>query len=126
MLTEALKDFPPFIVKIETFQVFDNGKSATLFLDPVSEPPAALTDLYSVLENTLPSYALARGFCAHIGIGFFKGKEKKDAERLKAVYQASWTPLTFRVDHLDINFRETQTTPFTSRQKIPLGSALSR
>lgn len=121
ILTEALSDFPPFECTLADFKVFDNGKSQTLYLDPVSDPPSALEALYQRLTEVLPGYALRRGFCAHIGVGFFRDAAK--AEELRETYQAGWSPLTFSVTHLDLNFREDDVTPFSSRARVPLGGS---
>jgi len=121
ILTKALAEVDPFECTLKDFKIFDNGKSHTLFIDPVCDPPGSLERVYGILEATLPAYALKKGFCAHIGIGFFRNLAK--AKECLETYQASWTPIRFRVTHLDINYRESATTPFSSRMRIPLRSS---
>jgi len=123
VLREAVRDIEPFEVEIPTIELFDNGKSFTLYLDPVVVDRSradAMQQIYDRLVAAFPSGA-QREFTPHIGIAFTR--DRAEARRWYQQYSASWQPMRFLVKELYINSRTGQEEPFEVRRVVALGAS---
>ena len=117
-IESILKDMKPFKCVIKEFKMFENKKSQTLYLDPVTEPPNALQDIYDILAKEFPECVKGK-FKEHIGVGFFKNLNQ--AKMLGGKYQEEWKPIEFMVKEVYINYRTSDISPFLPRRVIPIG-----
>jgi len=124
-LTEALQSLEPFNIKFEKFELFRNGQSSTLYLDPIVTPSDALDKLYNIVSNCYPQCVEANtknedGFAPHIGVGYFKNL--RVAQELQSKYQTDWKPIEFLVKEIYILSRTGQDDPFEVRAVVPIRS----
>ena len=118
---EALKNIEPFEISFANFELFKNNFSTTLYLAPESD--VEVTQLYKALIGTLP-WSIGQkqnNFEPHIGVGFFKGKRKDDAEVFQKKYQANWKPLKFTVQEIYFLRRRSQESPWEVEEIVQLG-----
>ena len=120
-IREALKNIEPFEICFANFELFKNNFSTTLYLAPESE--VEIMKLYKELMSTLPWSMTQKqnNFEPHIGVGFFKGYKKNDAEVLQKKYQESWKPLKFNVQEIYFLRRRSQDLPWEVEEIVPLG-----
>jgi len=120
-LTEALQSLEPFNIRFEKFELFKNGQSNTLYLDPIINPSNALDKLYNIVSNRYPQCTghSEGGFVPHIGVGYFK--KLAEAQGLQAKYQKDWKPIDFLVKEIYILSRKSQEDPFEVRAIVPIG-----
>ena len=109
-LAAAAARVEPFDVHLEAFEHFEHKYSATLWLDPRTEPPGALDALQSALQSAAPEYheqrsvhngGDARGrFVPHMSVAHLSSaSEAREAgERLAR----DWKPVSFRVDEVRV------------------------
>ncbi|KAL6077124.1 2'-5' RNA ligase [Balamuthia mandrillaris] len=120
----ALSAVQPFKVRFEGFDFFEHGiTSTTLFCNPKVEPSGALHKLQAALESVFPfcndlSTRSSDGFHPHLTVGQFRGK--RDLEKHKANFVATWKPIEFTVSEVYFISR-TDTSPFEVIHTIPLG-----
>lgn len=123
-LRQVLKRVEPFHLSFNKFEIFANKGSATLFLNPVIEPPNALQALYKLLDDRYPESKKANQkgstFEPHIGVGYFN--QLQQAKGYQTKYQKDWVPISFTVQEIYIMNRKRQDTPFEVRKVIPLGN----
>ncbi|OUM60502.1 hypothetical protein PIROE2DRAFT_13698 [Piromyces sp. E2] len=120
-IREALKTVEPFEINFENFELFKNNKSTTLYLAPQST--TEITQLYSAIKSILPQSTDQKqnNFEPHIGVGYFKGEKKNDAETLQKKYQLNWTPLKFTVQEVYFLSRKNQESPWEVEEIVSLG-----
>jgi 2'-5' RNA ligase len=117
---EALKSIEPFEINFASFKLFNNTKSATMYLAP--ESSTELEHLHEVLSSSVPESVTQKqnDFEAHIGVGYFKNS--RDAEQLKKKYQETWQPLKFVVQEVYFLSRSGQEMPWQVQEIVSLGS----
>eukprot|EP01127_Copromyxa_protea_P010504 TRINITY_DN2556_c0_g1_i2.p1 TRINITY_DN2556_c0_g1~~TRINITY_DN2556_c0_g1_i2.p1 ORF type:complete len:195 (+),score=21.56 TRINITY_DN2556_c0_g1_i2:42-626(+) len=98
-LAILLKNVKPFRITINSFKLFENGSSCTMYLEPEVQPPNALDNLYSILSDAFPEVGKS-DFDAHIGVGYFRDLGK--ARMLQLKYQKNWKPMSWVVDEIYI------------------------
>lgn len=106
----------PFEVSIDSFDLFENAGSSTLYLKPTDNPPGALKKLQRAISAVLPHSDYK--YEDHIGIGYFKNRE--EARRLKQQYQEAWKPIKFRVTEVYFLSRRGSDDPWNILQNVPL------
>ena len=106
---------------VETLRVYDNGKSQTLYLDPVDTPSGSLQKLALKLRQCMPG-CVSENWDAHIGIAH--EHSKAEVEKLRRKYQEQWTPISFQVDHVYVFHRRSEVDDFKPVRAVPLGSNL--
>jgi len=122
-LSKFLQQVEPFHLNFDKFEIFHNRGSATLFLNPIIEPPHALNNLYKLLAERYPEVNKAgnsksSSFEPHIGVGYFKSYQ--EAKSYQTKYQKDWIPISFTVQEIYIMNRKRQDTPFECRKIIPI------
>jgi hypothetical protein len=117
-----LKNTKPFHIRINTFKLFENGTSGTLYLQPeikvlqtrlflTNQPENALDSLYSTLKTAFPEVRYVQltdnadlsresEFEAHIGVGYFRDLAK--ARLLQRTYQKNWQPMEWTCNEIYI------------------------
>lgn len=120
-IRESLKNIEPFEINFANFEVFKNNFSETLYLAP--ESTTELNELYNAIMSVLPESISKKQnhFEAHIGVGFFKGKNKEEADVLQKKYQSIWTPLKFTVQEIYFLRRKSQDSPWEVEDIVSLG-----
>ena len=118
---EALKNIEPFEINFANFELFKYDNSTTLYLPP--ESSSEITQVYKAIIGLLPSSIVQKqnNFEPHIGVGFFKGNRKNDADILQNKYQSSWTPLKFLVQEIYFLRRKSKESPWEVEEIVPLG-----
>jgi len=122
-LRNSLQHMEPFHLAFNTFELFMNGGSNTLYLDPVVTPGGALQKLYDVVSRVYQQCVEANTknegeFAPHIGVGYFKSKA--EAQALQSKYQRDWKPLVFECQEVYCLSRVGD-GPFTVRKVVSLG-----
>ena len=120
-IRESLKSIEPFEINFANFEVFKNNFSETLYLAP--ENTTELNELYNAIMSVLPESISKKQnhFEPHIGVGFFKGKNKEEADVLQKKYQSIWTPLKFTVQEIYFLRRKSQDSPWEVEDIVSLG-----
>ena len=118
---EVLKNIEPFELSFANFELFKYDNSTTLYLPP--ESSSEITQVYKAIIGLLPSSIVQKqnNFEPHIGVGFFKGNRKNDADILQKKYQSSWTPLKFLVQEIYFLRRKSKESPWEVEEIVPLG-----
>jgi len=120
----ALKQTAPFQVTLAKFDVFEHGRSCTLWLDPASPE---LVTLQETLAKEFPecndlSNDPDRGittFVPHLSVG--RWRDRQEVQAAAEAYQTSFQPITFQVDQIALISRDDFGSPFTIRYSVPLG-----
>lgn len=119
-LTAAIAKMPAFDVILAEFKTFRHRRGYTIWLKP--EPQDGLTMLYETIpEVVLGERPSPRGnrFQPHLSVGQVQGKEQM--ERLVGQLQATWKPMTFKVDRVSLIWRrDPPDDVFRIADKIPL------
>jgi hypothetical protein len=123
----------PFLVTLESFELFKHKKSATLWLRPVTEDPLAFDRLQGALQEAVPECHEQRTkhgdrFTAHMTVTHFDLTKMafEECEKLRDELQQSWTsPVTFVCEEVHIMTRK-QDGQFRRRARIFLGSSPSK
>eukprot|EP01105_Mastigella_eilhardi_P005507 TRINITY_DN17205_c0_g1_i1.p1 TRINITY_DN17205_c0_g1~~TRINITY_DN17205_c0_g1_i1.p1 ORF type:complete len:300 (+),score=86.36 TRINITY_DN17205_c0_g1_i1:56-955(+) len=123
VLCDAVKHVDPFTITFAKFDKFEHSKSCVLFCNPETQPQNALQKLEQALVTALPHFndlaTADRGpFHPHLTVGQFS-KNMVDAKA--NAFLATWKPITFTVDHVDLISRKDDTEPFTVRYSFFLG-----
>jgi len=120
-IRESLKSIEPFEINFSKFELFKNNYSTTLYLSP--ESTTEIKQLYNALISTLPLSIVheQNNFEPHIGVGFFKGDKKNEADILQAKYQSIWTPLKFTIQEIYFLRRRSQESPWEVEEIVSLG-----
>lgn len=86
-LTQFLQQVEPFHLNFNKFEIFDNRGSATLFLNPVIEPPDALHKLQKLLADRYPEVNSSKpsSFEPHIGVGYFKSFQEAKGYQVRKI-----------------------------------------
>ncbi|MFB2918185.1 poly(A) polymerase [Aerosakkonema funiforme] len=117
-IAQALKEIKPFAITLENFATFTHRSSCTAWLRPVAEPPSALDELQSILQQIFPqcneqSTKSSAGFTPHLSVGQFRTAQA-------AISQLpEWYPLTFPVESIALISREGD-EPFQVRYLVEL------
>jgi len=117
-LAKALQDFEPFDITLDTFDCFKRKRDATVHLVPKVSGDF-LSKLHQVIIDSLGLPPPSRPFHPHLTVGQWKKSKVEGAMR---GLQTSFTPVTFRVSHLDF-LKRGDDTPFMTHITIPLGSS---
>ena len=118
LLFERLKTIQPFRMEINSFKLYCNNTSNTLYLDPEVSPPTIVQDLQKICVQEFPSCVKGE-FDPHIGVGYFKNK--REAVQCQRKYQAQWSPIHFNVQEIYMVSRISDVSPFTVRHVVSLG-----
>jgi len=116
----------PVEVRFEELMLFEHGSSsASVVVVPSCAPLDGLTTLQADLEALFPTcqeQSRHGTYLPHLTLGKFNSLE--DARRCKAELTASWSPIIFVVDELQLIARSATGGPFAGRARMPLGSRL--
>ncbi len=125
-VAEAASGIRPFLVTLAAFSHFAHPSGgATVWLRP--EPAEPLLRLQQELERAFPELRdtsrFAGGFTPHLSVG--QASSAGNARRLIEQLDGSWSPLSFRADHVALISRGAA-TPFRVARRIPFpaGAAL--
>lgn len=129
-LAEALADVAPFTVTLDGFGRFEHAGSRTAWLRPVSDPPGALEALQDALARAFPKCdeqgaKSERGYTPHLSVAQFAKNDAAGEREAVERWAASWRPITFTVDAVDVIAREGG-APFTVRHRVSFGRAPKR
>ena len=121
----------PFQVTLEKFELFKHKKSATLWLQPVTDDPLAFDRLQAALQDAVPECHEQRTkhgnqFTAHMTVTHFDLTTVTfdECEKLRDELQQAWvSPVTFVCDQVHIMTRQGQNGQFRRRARIFLGSS---
>lgn len=125
LLQAACAAAEPFAVTLARFAAFTHGRrGATLYLVP--EPAEPLAALQARLWHALPAYddtrRHANGFTPHLSVGQAPGGAA--AQALRESLAASWVPLTFTADAVQLIWRgDPPEDAFRVADSFRLGSA---
>lgn len=124
-LERALSAFEPFDATLKTFRHFDHRRSATVWLDPRTEPVDRLQQLQAVVHSVFPqcreqNLKSGAGFRAHLSVAQLRGDDASDRSRRMREWAHGWEPVRFTVrDVALISRREAE--PFVVRARARLG-----
>ncbi|MCL1468089.1 poly(A) polymerase [Argonema galeatum] len=118
-LAQTLKQIKPFQITLEGFDTFTHRSSSTAWLRPVADPPEALHQLQSVLQQLFPqcdeqSKKSPNGFTPHLSVGQFPSSEEAFSQL------PSWHPVSFPVESVALISR-CGDEPFEVRYLVHLG-----
>lgn len=118
-IAPILAQINPFQITLEKFDTFTHRSSCTAWLRPIAQPPEALHQLQSILQQLFPqcneqSTKSVVGFTPHLSVGQFASKEE-------ALSQLPvWHPVSFPVEAIALISRRGD-EPFEVRYIIYLG-----
>ena len=116
---QSLKQIQPFQITLEGFDTFTHRSRSTAWLRPVADPPEALHQLQSVLQQLFPqcdeqSKKSENGFTPHLSVGQFPSSEEAFSQL------PSWHPVSFPVESVALISRRGD-EPFEVRYLVHLG-----
>lgn len=127
LVAEALQDMTPFEVTLASFEVFEHGKSDTLWLRPDDHPRGSLRELQRRLERVFPrcdeqGKKSPLGYVPHLSVGQFpRGEARRKAVELSGTFR----PISFRVGQVSLISRRGE-EPFRTRYAVSLGTGRYR
>ncbi|MCL1473895.1 poly(A) polymerase [Argonema antarcticum] len=118
-IAQTLKHIKPFQITLEGFDTFTHRSRSTAWLRPVADPPSALHQLQSVLQQLFPqcdeqSKKSQNGFTPHLSVGQFPSSEEAFSQL------TSWHPVSFPVESVALISRRGD-EPFEVRYLVHLG-----
>jgi len=127
-LTNALSNFTPFTLTLNTFSYFKQGLGCTVHIHPETTPPNALKALQAILEREFPdcndlSQISADGFHPHLTVGQWNTLDATN----KAIknFSSNWKPITITIEQIYLisrsavsSFEITHTIPFGNSKKM--------
>jgi hypothetical protein len=124
LLTEELRDFQPFKVRLESWDFFRHNKTSTLWLKPVSDPPNAIDELckrllkvYTYLDDVVNH---PNGFTPHLSMGVFN--DVRILQQVKQDTEKDFQPIEFFVKEIYIMTFVGFGPQYQVRQVVPLGT----
>lgn len=123
LISQVLSSFSPFTVNLRDFKTFSHRKSATAWLEPISNPSNALVDLQAALQKLFPKCDeqsnKASGFTPHLSVGQF------DSASLAIKSLPAWQNVDFKVSSVALISRRGN-EPFEVRYEVNLGEKLAQ
>ncbi|MCY1071482.1 RNA repair domain-containing protein [Nannocystis sp. RBIL2] len=120
-LTAALRGLLPLRIALKEVRRFDHRGSATVWLEPVSDPPVALMALQAAAAALFPlcdeQSSRGPGFVPHLTIAKLTGSEAEIAAAIKG-WRSSWRALEFTVEAVHLISRR-EDEPFEIRASVP-------
>ncbi|MFY0539299.1 2'-5' RNA ligase family protein [Nannocystis pusilla] len=120
-LTAALHGLLPLRIALKEVRRFDHRGSTTVWLEPVSDPPGALSALQAAAAALFPlcdeQSARGPGFTPHLTIAKLTGSEAEIAAAIKR-WRSSWGALEFTVEAVHLISRR-EDEPFAIRASVP-------
>lgn len=122
LISQALSTVKPFRIILAGFKTFSHRRSATAWLEPVTNPKDALIELQATLQKLFPKCDeqsnKENGFTPHLSVGQF------DSAALAVKMLPDWQNVDFQVNSIALISRNGN-TPFEVRYEINLGDTLS-
>ena len=124
-IAAALRGRAPFKVRLAGLRRFDHRSSTTVWLEPTTDPPGALTALQAALAPLFPrceeqGSRSAAGFTPHLTVAKLSGKEAEIAGKLEA-WAKELPAIEFTVDAVHLIARGAE-TPFAIHKTVRLGA----
>jgi poly(A) polymerase len=122
LIQSVIKELEPFTIRLEKFQTFKHSASCTLWLKPIVDPPNALQDLQTKLQQLFPqcneqSQKSAAGFTPHLTVGQFRTLAEAETNL------PDWHPVTFTVDSICLISRHGE-EKFVVRDRLYFANSL--
>ncbi|MCP2731753.1 poly(A) polymerase [Limnofasciculus baicalensis] len=117
-IAQKLTKLQPFTITLSKIETFTHHTSCTAWLNPIPQPPDALHQLQTILQQLFPqcnqqSTRSHNGFTPHLTIGQFPTTKEAQTQL------PQWQPINFKVDSIYLISRR-HDEPFKIRYSIPL------
>lgn len=124
-LAPLLRGRTSFTVRLDGLRRFDHRGSTTVWLEPKTDPPGALTALQAAIAPCFPrcdeqGSRSAAGFTPHLTVAKLSGSEAEIAGKIEA-WKRTLTPLEFTVDAVHLIARAGE-APFSIKATVGIGA----